>query len=332
MSQDANQSGSAPVTDASAAATGTENQENNEQSTEGSENIEASGEVVEQAQELAETLNDPKASKAEKIQAKKQLKKLKLKIDGKEEEIEFDLNDDDFLTKQLQLSKVGQKRAQEKALLEKEVLSFIEDLKKNPRKALSDPAIGLDLKQLAQQIIEEEIENSKKSPEQIAKEKLEQELRELKEEREKEKEDSKKKEFERLKEQEYERYDMLMSKALEKTDLPKSPYIIKKIADYMLLGLEAGKDVTPEDVLPLVREEMQDDLKQMFAAMPDEVVQKIIGKDVFTRIRKNDVAKLKKANANAQHLKTSTKSNNETSTSKQGKSEEKLSFKQFFKV
>jgi len=320
MSQDANQSGSAPVTDASAAATGTENQENNEQSTEGSENIEASGEVVEQAQELAETLNDPKASKAEKIQAKKQLKKLKLKIDGKEEEIEFDLNDDDFLTKQFQ------------ALLEKEVLSFIEDLKKNPRKALSDPAIGLDLKQLAQQIIEEEIENSKKSPEQIAKEKLEQELRELKEEREKEKEDSKKKEFERLKEQEYERYDMLMSKALEKTDLPKSPYIIKKIADYMLLGLEAGKDVTPEDVLPLVREEMQDDLKQMFAAMPDEVVQKIIGKDVFTRIRKNDVAKLKKANANAQHLKTSTKSNNETSTSKQGKSEEKLSFKQFFKV
>jgi hypothetical protein len=306
------------------------------ETTQSSDNsLETSGNTSagEQVQELAETLNDPNASKAEKAQAKKELKKLKLKIDGREKEISFDPNDDEYLTRQFQMAEMGQKRAQEKAVLEKEVMRFIEDLKKNPKKALSDPAIGLDLKELARQVIEEEIENSKKSPEQIEKEKLELELKNIKEQYEKEKEEARQRDFERLKEQEYERYDILMSQALEKTDLPKSPYIVKKIADYMLLGLEAGKDVTPEDVLPLVREEMQEDLKQMFSVMPDEVVQKIVGKDVITRIRKNDVAKIKKANttqATKQAIKNAI-TDNKDKGSKKGEKKQ-LTFKDFFKV
>lgn len=280
------------------------------------------------AVEAKETLKDPKASKAQKKAAEKQLKKLKLKIDGEEFEEEFDPNDDKYLTEQLQLAKVARKRMNEKSLIEKEVVKFIEDLRKNPRKALSDPAIGLDLKQLAAQIIEEEIENSKKSPEQLEKERLQSELQALKEERDREKEDFRKKEFERIKEQEFERYDSLMSQALERSDLPKSPYVVKKMADYMLLGLEAGKDVSPDDILPLIREEIQSDLKEMFAIMPDEVIEQLIGKDKLNSLRKKNIAKAKQAASNpAVKAPTKTQSTGVTTPTK---ADSKQTFKKFF--
>jgi hypothetical protein len=187
---------------------------------------------------------------------------------------------------------MGQSKAQEYSQLEKEVKSFIEELRKNPKKVLNDPTIGIDIKQLAASIIEEEIENSQKSPEQLEKEKLQAELKAMKDEQEKEKEERKTRDFERLQQQEFERYDMQMTQALDKhPDLPKSPYIVKKMADYMLMGLNQGIDVTAEDVIPLVKQELQDDLREMFAVMPEDVIEAIVGKDVISKLRKKSVAK-----------------------------------------
>lgn len=240
------------------------------------------------------TLSDPKASKAEKVEAKKQLKKLKLKIDGKDIIEEFDPNDDEYMTRTLQMAKMGQKRAGEKAQLEKEVNSFIDQLRKNPRKVLEDPSIGVDVKKFVAELIEEEIANSEKSPEELKYEKAQAELKAMKEEREKEKEDNRQKELVRAQETEMIRYDNLMTAALEKhADLPKSPYVIKKMADLMLLGLDNGVSLDPEDVIPLVREEMHEDLKQMFSVMPEEVIEALVGKDVFNRVRKKNLAKAK---------------------------------------
>ena len=281
-----------------------------------------------EAKTVADIDADKSLSKTEKKEAKKELKKLKLKVDGKEIEEEFDPSDDEYLTRQLQLAKMGQKRAQEYSSLEKEVKQFIEDLRKNPRKVLQDPNIGIDVKQLAAQIIEEEIENSKKSPEQLAKEQLEKELKSLKDEREKEKETFKKQELERLQQQEYERYDMLMTQALEKSDLPKSPYTVKKIAEYMIMGLNEGIDITPQDVLPLVKDEMQNDLKEMFAVMPEDVIEQLIGKDVIGRIRKKNLARAKEAPQTAKSIKDTGK----LTEAKESNDGPKQSFKDFFKI
>lgn len=273
---------------------------------------------------------------AQSAAAKKEaarIKKLRLKVDGQEleEELPFEIDDNpeavEYMTRQLQMSKAAQKRMGEHAQLQKEVKYFLEELRKNPRKILADPSIGIDVKQLAAQIIEEEIANSQKSPEQLEKERLENELRSLQEERELEREELRQKEFSRLQEIEYERYDNLMSKALETSDLPKSPYVVKKMADYMLLGLNEGIDVSPEDVLPLVREEIQNDLREMFAVMPDEVIEKIVGKEVFSRVRKKNVAKAKTSP-------TSVKSSIKDSGAQkpQVSSAQKKSFRDFFGV
>lgn len=262
------------------------------------------------------------------------IRKLKLKVDGQEfdEELPFDIENNpeaiEYMTRQLQLSKVSQKRMAESSQLQKEVRTFLDELRKNPRKVLSDPSIGVDLKQIAVQILEEEVENSKKSPEQVEKERLENELKSLQEDRNREREEHRHREFERLQEVEYERYDTLMSKALEKSDLPKSPYVVKKMADYMLLGLNEGIDVSPEDVLPLVREEIQNDIREMFTAMPDEVIEKIVGKEVFNRVRKKNVAKAKSA---PQPLKSAIKDSG-SQKSQTTTSGEKKTFRDFFGV
>ena len=298
-------------------------------SSEGSESSE--GAAVAELQEVAAT-----GTPAEKIEAKKMLKSLKIKFNGREydEELPFEIPDDEssreYMTRQLQMSRLAQTKSQEYSHLEKQVIAFVDELRKNPKKALSNPNVGIDIKKLAAEIIEEEITNSQKSPEQLEHEALKRELQDLKEAQDREKSESNARNLERLQQQEHERYDVLMSQALDKSSLPKTPYVVKKMADYMLLGLENNMDLSPADVLPLVEAELQNDLKEMFGVMPDEVIESVVGKEVFNRIRKKNLAK----NKAQPTVPSSLKSQMKTTTSEPTKKAlaDKVSLKKFFGI
>lgn len=243
------------------------------------EDIDNEEEIVEEPSELTES-------------QKKRIRKLTLKFNGKEfeEELPFDIDDNpeaiEYMKKQLQLAKLSQSKAQEYSQLESELKQFVEDLRKNPRKILSDERLGIDLKKIAAEILDEEIQNSQKTPEQIERDQLEAKLRALEEERDSEKEQRRKADMERLVQQKYEHYDTQLSKALDSSDLPKSPYIVKKMADLMILGVKNGLAVDPSDVVPLVRDEMHNDLKEMFMSMPAEVISELIGEG-YDKVRKH---------------------------------------------
>jgi hypothetical protein len=234
-----------------------------------------------------------------KAEIKKTIKQLKLKVDGKEyaEDLPFELPDDpkaiEYMQRQLQMGKMGQNRAKQYSDLESEVRGYIELLKSNPRKALSDPTLGIDLKAFAASIIEEEIENSRKSPEQLEKEAMAAELAEIKKEREAEREARKKQEFESLQKQEYERYQNGINSAIEQSGLPKSAYLTKKTAEYMMLAINEGIDVKPEDVIPLVKKDLNNDLKELFGSMNEDLIEEYVGKDNLARVRKRNLAKAK---------------------------------------
>lgn len=227
----------------------------------------------------------------------KKIKKLKLKFNGKEveEDLPFEVEEQhaDWLIKQRQKAMLADHKAREYAQLEQEVGAFIQELRKNPKKALTNPAIGLDVKELAASILQEEIERSQKTPEQLRAEEAEAKLQELMEEREREKKDLELKQLEMLTEREYERYDNLMSSALESSDLPKSPYVVKKMTEYMIMAVENGIDIDPKDVLPLIREEIHSDIQQMFGAMPVEVIEQIMGKELLGKLKSKRVASAK---------------------------------------
>lgn len=299
---------------------------------------ETSSEVFEgssDAVESQETNQVPGASSQEAKAAAKEaarLRSLRLKVDGREieEDLPFEIPDDpeavEYMKRHLQMSRMGTKRAQEYAQLEKEIRQLITEGTKNPRQLLKE--LNIDERELARQIIEQEIENSQKSPEQLEKERIEQELRSLKEEREREKVEFEKKEFERLQEQAYEKYDAQMTTALEKSNLPKEPYVVKKIADYMLVALQEGYDVSAEDVIPLVKQELEKDIQTLIGAMPDEALEQFLGKQRLANFRKKNLAKAKEAVAVS-----SAKAVKDTGGKSVAKEpEKKISYKDFFGI
>jgi hypothetical protein len=247
-----------------------------------------------------------------------------------EEDLPFDIPDDpeavEYMKRQLQMARMGTKRAQEYAQLEKEIRQLITEGSKNPRQLLKE--LNIDERELARQIIEQEIENAQKSPEQLEKERIEEELKALKEEREREKQSFEQKEFERLQEQAYEKYDQQMTMALEKSNLPKEPYVVKKIADYMLVALQEGYDVSADDVIPLVKQELEKDIQTLINAMPDEALEQFLGKQRLANFRKKNLAKAKEAVAVS-----SAKAVKDTGGKTSAKEpEKKMSYKDFFGV
>ncbi len=269
---------------------------------ESAENLEqANGDVPAEGEirTEAEIQADQSLTKSEKKEEVKRLNSLRLKYNGKEydEALPFEIPDTkeakEYMAKHLQMSKLSQTKSQEAAQWQKDATDFLDLLKKDPRSVLSDPSIGLDLKKFAAQIIEEEIENSKKSPEQLELEKIKLELKKERDEGKKRVEDQKKKDLEKIQNEAFEHYETMIDKALEGSDLPKTPYTVKKMADWMLVGLEKGIELSGEDVLSLVREEMHSDLKEMFAAMPEDVIESLVGRENINKIRKKNLAKAK---------------------------------------
>lgn len=297
-----------------------ESEEVEEESEESSEKEEKSAKPVESKE---------KAKKKDEKALEKRIKKLKLKVDGQEFEESLDLDNEEELIKHLQLSKMGQKRAKEKADLESQVKAFFEAFEKDPFAAMKE--LGKDPNKAIDDYINQQLEHAKKSPEQLAKEQLEAELQALKSEREKERETHKTKELARLQEQAFQQYDMQMEQTLSKSGLPKTPYTVKKMADYMLVALEAGKNVTPDDVVDIVKEEMESDLKEMFSSLPEEQIEALLGEQVLNKLRKRRIAKAKEAQqaVGKPKIEDSGKSVKQADGKKDA---QKISYRDFFKV
>lgn len=258
------------------------------------------------AQALDQAKSAPKAPEtpAEVVEAKKEeakkLKSLKLKVYGQEveEELPFEIDDNpevvEYLTKQLQMSKAAQRAMQEKGSFEKQVQSFVENLKGNTAEVLQQ--MGLDPVEFAAKVLEQEIEKQKLSPEERRNRELEAKLKALEEESKQKEEEARRKEFEAHRNQIADRVENQMIQALDKSDLPHTPYVADRIAKYMLLALNDPSgpiELTPEDVIPLVREDILGDMQQILKGMSEDKIEDFIGKDVFSKVRKKNIEKLK---------------------------------------
>ena len=279
--------------------------------------------------ETAEGAQEALASEVSTAEAKR-IRELKLKVHGEEitEELPFEIEESpevvEYLTKQLQLSKAAQRAMQENSTFQKQVSEFFKDLKSNTKAKLLE--LGIDPKEFAASVIEEEIKKSQMTPEQIRQQELEEELNALKAEAKKKEEEFNQKELERLREIEFEKIDTQMTIALDKSDLPKKPYVVRKMAEYMLIGANNGINLTPEDVLPLVREELLGDLQEIINSLPEDKAEEFIGKEVLTRFRKKNLAKAKQTPAS---VKSAIKDVG-TKKSEDKKQVDPVNYKQFF--
>lgn len=259
---------------------------------EGEEEIDAEDATEE---ELAEVLEDEDASEEEKVEAIQELKKrMTFKINGKDVEKEIDLGDESSIRELLQKGFAADERFQKASGMEKQMKTFAELLQADPVEALK--AAGHDMDSLAEKYLEKRVEDMKKSPEQLELENLQREIEVERKARESLQNEKVELEQSRAQEEYSRQLDVEITDALASSNLPKSPYVVKRLAENLMIGLEQGnEDVTVTDVLPVVEKQIQDEIRQMFEAMPEDVIEKILGNNVSTKLRKRRISRAKKA-------------------------------------
>lgn len=281
-------------------------------------------------EELAEVVDSEDATDEEKAEAEQELhKRLKLKIYG--QETEFDLGNDDHINRLKELAQKGEgadQKFQKAAEIEKNMRKFAELIQKDPLKALE--AAGHNLDELADNYMQQRIADLEKSPEQKRLEELE---RMVEEERNKNEElERTRQEAEQARAQEeYSRQlDDEITGALSGSDLPKSAYVVKRIAENLMLAMDQGyEDVTVEQILPIVQDQIHGEIRQMFEAMPEEVIEKTLGNNVSEKLRKRRIKRQRKPATKAADVKATGRS--EINRSKAEQKPEKQNAKDFWK-
>lgn len=303
-----------------------QNTASNEAQVESNESIEA-----ELAQAEAELSQSKAADEVQKNVEASTRKKFKLKVDGEEIEDEIDLANEQEIVKRLQLAKAAQKRMQEAAQYrkqieesEQEISEFLEQLKQNPLAVLKHPELGLDLRQVVESFLEEEVERSKMTPEQIELEEAKAKLRALEEEKEALETQRREEYMERLRVEKAAEIEKELIEALDTGDLPQSDYIMNKMVDLASIAYDNGIEISMKELLPIVRDSYLRDARQIFGKLPDELIEDIVSKDRIRNIRNKQLQALKNQQKPAVKVV-------DTGKKIESKEEKKQSAKDFFK-
>lgn len=275
----------------------------------------------------AEPAPAAKAAEAKKIENLK--KKYNLTVNGKAEDLELDLGNDEEVKNYLQKARASDQKFKEAADVRKAAMEFIEQLRKNPRRVLSDPNIGIDIRKFAEEILSDEIKEMEKTPEQREKDKLMKELEEFKAKAKKSEEDAKTAAQQKLELEQERVLESDISAALDIGGLPKTPRTVKAMAEYMMIALEQGIDLSAKDIAPIVKSTNLKEFKEIVDSLSDDQLESFLGKDVIGRLRKKSLSKAPRSVPSANAVKPTGQSPKQSS---EPKKDEKITYRKFFGI
>lgn len=205
-------------------------------------------------QEVGQQEGQPQQTAAQK-QAEQ---RYKVKVKGQEREYTID-----EMRKATEKVYAADETFQSAAKLRKEATELMDKLKKDPHYFVKHPEYGPVMRQAVEDMIYEEIEMKNLTPEQ-------RELRQLKREKEQaDKDKAAREETEKTEKQQQlklkyaQEFDRFIGDALNKSDLPKTPGTVMRMASYMDYAIKNGISFDHQDVVDVVYE----DYVQEFAAM-----------------------------------------------------------------
>lgn len=267
------------------------------------EAVEAAPEVDTEAtegQELEASSDQPEQTpeevKKQEAEIKKVLKSYEVKVNGKSKKIDIDLDNDEEMKKYIQKAMASDEKFQEASQYKRQAEQLVERLQNDPLSILRNPALGLDIRKLAEQVLLQDLEEQQKSPEQKKLEEYERKLKEYEDNKKKDEDTRRAQQLEEATKRNQTEIENSMIQALEKSDLPAEPFFIRRVADAMASAIENGwEDVTVEDIMPYVEGRMKNDFGSLISKHKDPVkLEKLLGKDVLNEYRKHSVAKVKK--------------------------------------
>jgi hypothetical protein len=245
-------------------------------------------------------------SSPEQHALEEKIEELELKVNGKTIKERVNLNDKVRLQKAFQMEKAAQEAFQKAAAsqkqiaqMEQELDSFLQMLKNDPLKILSNPELGIKLEDLADKVLAQKIEEASKSPVQVELEKATAKLEEY-EKKIKEEQDAKMSSERQRMEQEAEQHVQTeIMEAIDSGSLPKSPYIINKMAQLASIAFDNGIDVDFKDLVPVVKKMYTRDVKEMMGLLGDDDVEELVSADRIKAIRNKRIQTARSKVSNA---------------------------------
>lgn len=258
--------------------------------------VEGSGEQAELQEQVEQAIEEG----ATKEEIKQMIEEFELKVNGKTIKKTLDWNDKEAVKRELQLAAAAQQSMQKSRELEKAIEEEVRKLMSNPKDVLRE--MGLDPSKLAEDWLTEEVEQLKKSPEQVERERIEREVQQLRAELKKREDSEKQSRMLYLQEQEGIKLNKEVEESLKayKT-LPDTEKVRIRIADAMLfaienaerLGIDASK-VRVDDVLPTVEAELKSEMNGLLDMLPEDAFEAWGVHKAAERARKKKMDSIKK--------------------------------------
>lgn len=258
--------------------------EGSEESSEGGDSAqvgEVQGEVEALQDKLAEAVEDGASEK----EIKQMIKEFELKVNGKTIKHKLDLSDEEAVRKELQKAYAFNEVSQEYATVRKQLNAKIAEWKNDPAQALRD--LGVDDLEFSEKRINREVEDLKKDPQQKA---MEEKDRKIAEFEAKERAATERAEALEREKQDQEAYASLKQEIQDA--LSDHPYIKptelteRRVADMMAHYSAKFPEITAAQVIPMVESEMKAEFNNLLEALPEEYIEKFIGKNGIEKLAK----------------------------------------------
>lgn len=277
------------------------------------------------------------ASEVQDQMTQEEWEEFNLKVNGKEITEKINLRDKDRITKALQMEKAAQQAFQERAItakqlqeIQSDVEEFLSQFTENPLSVVMNPEFNLtkeQKRQIAEAILREDLEDSQKTPEQLALEETKRRYEELLAEKEALEEEKRQEEQARLQQEAAMELEQEIVQAIEVGQLPRSQYISKKLADLAYIAYVNGIDLSMKDLIPFVKQQYKKDISEMLGILSDEEVELLVSKDRIRNIRNKQIQSVKPKSGTP---KSPLKTEDVGVSSKKEKEPEKIRAKDFF--
>lgn len=234
----------------------------------------------------------PNETAGEKAERKAEEARIKAKVNGKEREYTLE-----EARRRLELIDGAEEKFQTAAQMRKQVEQFIETLRKDPKKILLNPELGINFREIAEEYLGAEVRKEMMDPQQRELEELrawkaEQDAK-AKEEQESRAKTEEQQRFEAAKKQKIQEYDQKIAKVLGETNLPKTPYTVKRVAEVLHSAMKKGYELDAATAADFVRESYMSDIQAMFGGLEGEQLLNVLGDGLAKKIRKYDLDQLK---------------------------------------
>lgn len=81
--------------------------------------------------------------------------------------------------------------------------------------------------------------------------------------------------------------------AIEGSGVPKTPGTVRRISQYLLQGLNRGYDLKPKDVIKLVKEDYELEVKELFGSADPATIAALLGEGKMKELSKAQIQKVK---------------------------------------